>query len=258
MHGLSRATFRYDAYRRASTPNFDTMTKPDTHRQTRRRFVQAAGVTFTTTGATALATTASADESGDLEQGILADGIVHDTEFDIVAFFGGYFRKYQSIGPPEDAYTLADRARNEFNANADLWVSYGNWLFDEVGVQGVGDATVAVDVEISRGRWPTRDESVETTIDVGYDDTEAFESLEWRDEPAEDPDFEITLENHAAENAADELQEFRRKWIGDGENDHQIPDDDYLNELAGAYTPHLGFGADSKNVLELLLGEIDV
>lgn len=217
----------------------------------RRQFLQrTAGATLTVVGAsTFLATSASA--SG--PQGVLADGLT--VEPDYRAFMGGYLDRYRSnLGVPEGVETLADRARNEFNANAQAWVDYGNYLLDEADVVGSGDATVGVTFEIGRTRWPTRDESVATTIDVGVDGDQ-FDSLEWHADEPDDPDFEVTLSGPATENAADELSEFRREFIDDG---HQVPDDEYLNTVAGKYAGSIGLGSDTKSVLEVLLGDVNV
>lgn len=227
-------------------------------RQTRRRFLQAGGAAAVTIGTAGLATTTASAQSD--SQGILADGITGDTEQNWQAFVGGYLSRFGGVtGAPDGVDDLATDARNEFNANADLWVSYGNWLLEERDVTGSGDTTVGVEFRLTRGRWPTRDDSRETSIDVGYDDaTEEFTSLEWRDEAAEDPDFELTLENLAAENAADELSDFREDWIGTEESDHEFPDDDYLNHMAGKYASSIGIGPDSKGVLELFFGEVSI
>jgi len=234
------------------------MTQPKS-RQTRRQLLQrTGGVALATVGTTGLATTSASAQTD--SQGILADGITGDTESDFPAFMGGYLSRFAGVtGPPETVDALATDARNEFNANADLWVSYGNYLLEEMDVTGSGDSIVGVTFKLTRGRWPTRDDSRETAIDVGYDDaTDQFTSLEWRDEEPDDPDFELTLENLAAENAADELSEFRTEWIGDDESEHEIPSDEYLNTMAGKYASSIGFGPESKGVLELFFGEVDI
>jgi len=231
------------------------MTLPDPHR---RQFLRRSGAALTAIGSVGLASTTATAETG--QQGILAESFPADVQPDYRAFFGGYISRYASItGPPEEIEALATDARNEFNANSELWVSYGNWLLEEADVTASGDTVVAVEFALTRGRWPTADDTRQTAIDVGYNDTtDEFESLEWRDEEADEPDFQIRLENRAAENAADELSEFRRQWIGDEEDDHELPDDEYINSMAGKYADTIGFGSDSETVLELFFGEVNV
>ncbi|MFC6809803.1 hypothetical protein ACFQGT_00440 [Natrialbaceae archaeon GCM10025810] len=218
------------------------------------------GATLTVVGTGSYVAIGGATAESDGSQGILADGISGDAEPDYQSFARGYASRFASVtGAPEDVDALATDARNEFNANSDRWVSYGNWLLEEMDVVGSGDVEVGVDFHISRGRWPTRNERTETTIDVSYDDSEEeFTDLEWLDEAPDDPDFQLTLKNRAAENAADELSEFRAEWIGDDEDDHELPDDAYLSELTGKYAGSIGLGEDERNVLELLLGEVNI
>ena len=221
---------------------------------TRRRVIKTGGVALTF-GSAGLATTASADSGGG--QGILAEGVAEPGDGDLGAFIRGFTSRFSSgYGSPESAENLADRMRNEFNANSDHWISYGNWLAEKEDISVPGSTIVGVDVAITRARWPTRNESVSTTIDAQFDDTtETFSSLEWRTGEPEEPDYEVTLKNKAAESAADELQSFRREYI-DTENgeDHELPDEEYLSELVGKYSTSIALGEDSSNVLELLLG----
>ncbi|WP_337653283.1 hypothetical protein [Halomontanus rarus] len=221
-----------------------------TPKPTRRRFLA-------TTGSLAVASTvptASAQSSSSAPpQGILSNGMGEGG--DRSAFFRGLIASYRgSFGTPDTAETLADRMRNEFVANSDAWIDYGNWLIDEHDVTVLGSATIAVDVTITRMRWPTRDATVETTINATYDeDANAFTGLDWRLEPAEDPHYQVEIKNRAAEHAADELQSFRRQFI-DPENGHELPDSEYVSTIAGKYSTDIGLGEDSRNVLELLLG----
>lgn len=218
------------------------------------------GAALTAVGGAGLATTnvsAQTDNGG----GILADGIAADVQPDYSAFVDGAVSRFTStVGPPKNATTLATAARNEFNANSDRWVSYGNWLLDKNDLEGSGDSVVGVEFRITWTRWPMSGSSRRTTIDVGYDDSaEQFTSLEWRDEPAEDPDFEMRLENKAAENAATELSTFRRKWIAESDSEsHTFPSDSYLNRIGGKYSNDVFLGSDSKSVLELFFGEVNV
>lgn len=218
--------------------------------------MQASGATLTAVGTAGFASTSAAAQS-DTQQGILADGVGESG--DMWAFIRGKISGYGLAGAPETAETLADRMRNEFNANSADWIAYGNWLVAEHGVSPMGDTIVGVDVSITRTRWATRDESVATTIDAGYDsEADEFTHLEWRLGAPDEPDYEATLKNTAAENGADELAEFRREFIAteDGE-DHKIPSTEYVSRHVGKYSSAIEFGEDSQSVLDLLLGEVD-
>lgn len=234
--------------------------KSDTN-TTRRRFIQASGVALTGLGGAGLATTTtSAETEPNGPDGILADGL--EDSFDRSAFARGYMSRYDGgYGPPDTLESIADNARNEFDANDELWVDYGNWLLETADVVALGTAEIGVTFDIGRGRWPLSDpEPIETTIHAEYDDTDdEFTALEWRAEPADDPTYEFTLENRAAENAYSELQSFRREFIDEtGDGDHELPPTEYLNELAGRYYDVVRLGADERSVIELLLGEVDV
>lgn len=212
------------------------------------------GVVMTAIGTSGLATTTASAQSGS-QQGILADGVGEGGDFR--AFFSGLINRYQGgYGAPKSVEDLADDARNEFEANSDLWISYGNWLLEEYDVSSLGTATVGVEFAITRGRWPFRGpESVQTTIDATYDDeAEEFTALEWRLEEPDNPEHEFLVKNNAAENAADELKDFRRQYI-DPDGGHTLPDREYISKLAGKYSGTVL--VDEQSVLELLLGEID-
>ncbi|PCR88691.1 hypothetical protein [Natrinema ejinorense] len=224
--------------------------------QTRRRFLRASGATLAAAGSAGLATTTASAQTN--SQGILADGVGEGGDF--MAFIRGRIDGYGLAGAPETAATLADRLRNEFNANSEHWINYGNWLIDEGGVTALGDTVVGVDVAIDWTRWPTRSESVATTIDAGYDtDTDEFTSLEWRLEEATDPDYQATIKNEAAENGADELAEFRREFIDtDGNGNHEIPSSEYVSHHVGKYSSAIELGKEGRSVLELLLGRVEL
>ena len=234
-----------------------TTDTPKPRQYSRRTVLRRGAVTaVATVGVTGATTTASASES---TGSVLTDAF-GDAEFDAVSFIRGYVSRYGGgYGSPPDVEDLATDARNEFNANADRWIDYGNWLLSEHDLSASGDTTASVEFSISRWRWPTRDESVETSIIVGYDDaTDEFTDLEWLAEPADDPDFEIAIEDSAAENAGDELSGFRRDYIGVGDEGHELPENEYLNKIAGKYSGSVGLGSDAQSVLELLLGEVSV
>ncbi|MFC7216468.1 twin-arginine translocation signal domain-containing protein [Saliphagus sp. GCM10025334] len=216
--------------------------KPNT---TRRRFIQASGLAVATTGVSMPVSAQTTDST----QGILADGVAY--EADRSAFFSGLISGF-GFGSPDPLEVVVDEARNEFNANSDLWVDYGNWLLEEADVNAYGSAEIGVTFAYSRWRWPTASGEIETTIRATYDDvTEQFIDLEWPLESPEDPDFEVTLENEAAENASDDLSQYRRDNLEGG---FTLPSNEYLNELAGKYAVNIGVGKDARNVLELLLG----
>lgn len=222
---------------------------PDTTPQSRRQFCVRLGGAL----AASVPIVGGANASdGETDAGVFADG-VGDAN-DVAAFFRGQFSRLRGRhSAPPAAATLADRMRNEFTANEEAWLEYGTWLVDEHDVSPIGSATLQVDVVLTRWRWPTRSERQATTIDVSYEDQLAtYWELDWTLGPAEDPDYHVEIHNQAAERAADELQEFRRRFIADG---HEIPDSEYLSELAGRHAPALRFGSESRHVLELLLGE---
>lgn len=230
---------------------------PDTSTTTRREHLQrTAGAALTVSGASVLASTTASAQT-DSQQGILADGVGESGHF--WAFIQGKIDGYGLAGTPETAETLADRMRNEFNANSEAWLEYGNWLVAEHDVSPMGDTIVGVDVAITRSRWISRDESVATTIDVGYDtDTEQFTRLEWRLGEPDEPDYEAMVKNKAAENGADELAEFRREFIDTtGEGNHAIPSTEYVSHHVGKYSSAIELGEDGNSVLELLLGEVE-
>ncbi|APX00320.1 hypothetical protein CHINAEXTREME_20530 (plasmid) [Halobiforma lacisalsi AJ5] len=148
--------------------------------------------------------------------------------------------------------------RNEFTANTDAWLGYGNWLIDEYDdVSPLGTVTLGVDVVSTN--WLFADDRVETTLEAVYDDeTESYTDLEWRLEEPEEPDYKVEIRNKAAEHAADELQTFRTRFIAEDEDEaHELPEPDYVEELKGRYLPSLRFGEESKHVLEILIGELD-
>lgn len=229
------------------------MTDTTQTRQYSRRTVlrRGAATVATTVGAAGLAGTATA-ESDDLPHGVLADGFDGGDRW---AFFTSAARSQTGrLRSGSSAEILADRIRNEFNANADAWLSYGNWMLEDQNVSVLGDATVAVDV--TKTSRVFGDDTVATTLEVDYDGTE-FTALEWYLDDADDPDYRIEVRDYAAENAADELQTFRREYIGDSDDDHELPDETYVSELAGKYWTLLSIGDEERSVLELLLGEID-
>lgn len=223
------------------------------HNTSRRRFIQGAGATLTTVGGAGLvATTASADGSS---QGILGDGI--EASPDYLAFTSGFVSQYSRIASSSpDIENVADSARNEFGNNSELWVEYGNWLAEEYDASGIAGGTANVTFEITRGSSPFGGpQSTETAIEAFYEDGE-FTDLEWRAEPVDDPDFEATLRDNAAIGASDELQDFRREFI-DSDRGHELPDNEWLNELAGRYANSLSLSGNTKATLEVLLGDVD-
>ncbi|MCL9818324.1 hypothetical protein [Natronocalculus amylovorans] len=235
----------------------------DASTPTRRSFLHTAGVTAIASASGTTAALYSVDRvratGSSRDAGILADGLsVEDADFS--AFMAGLLSRYRhSYRAPPTAETLADRMRNEFTANEDLWLDYAHWLIEEADARPLGSATLGVDVVLTRGRWPTVDDREETTVEVTFDEGKMeFSALEWRLEPPEMPDYRIELRNHAAENAADELQSFRREFIdSSADRNHTVPDAEYLSELAGKYGGAIGFGERSENVLELLLGDLN-
>ncbi len=219
--------------------------------QTRRQYCRRAGATLTALGGAGLATTTASAQT-QTEGGILADGV---GEGDVWAFLQG--RLSMPTRVTNDAATLADRLRNEFNANADAWIAYGNWLIDEHGVEPLGSTTVAVDVAVTD--WFDEPDIVATTIDAAYDtEADEFTGLEWRLGSPESPDYEATIKDEAAANGADELAEFRRKFIDAEDGDHEIPPSEYVSEHLGRYSGVIELGPDGHTALELLLGEVEV
>lgn len=171
----------------------------------------------------------------------------------------GFTSRLTSRGSPPETVTLADRARNEFTANEAAWVSYGNWLLDEHGGEPVEDAVIDVSFHIRRRRWLFERRETHTTLAVDFDtDAETVESITWDDGAPDDPDHEVELVDYAATQAADELQTFRREWIDDDGDDHELPDGEYLSELAGKYWSLVGTDSELHSVVEVLLGEVDV
>lgn len=212
------------------------------------------GVTLATAG-TGLATTVSA-QSGDSEpkQGILANGL--DVEGgDNRAFINGLFASFTDVSSTSSAETLADRLANEFNANSEAWLSYGNWLVAEYdSVEPMGTVSLGVDVIVSHRLED--DETVPTVIEAQYDDgTESYDLLEWRIEDPESPDYQVGLKDTAAKHGADDLQSFRRKFIDEDGEHHEIPDNKYVSELAGFYSSSMLWGDESKHILQLLIGD---
>ncbi|ADB63914.1 hypothetical protein Htur_5026 (plasmid) [Haloterrigena turkmenica DSM 5511] len=222
--------------------------------QTRRQYLQrTGGAALTVTGASALATT-SASAQSDSQQGILADGVGEGGNFR--AFLEGKLSGVSVGGPSESAEVYADRMRNEFNANSEHWINYGNWLIDEYDVQAAGDTVVGVDVQVSK--FLRGDDVVSTTVDVGYDsETDQLTSLEWRLGAPEEPDYEVVLIDDAAENGADELADLRREFIDtSGEGDHSVPSEEYVSRHVGQYSSFIDLGNDGQTVFEMLLGEV--
>lgn len=237
-----------------------TRKRKHTQRQTRRQFVASVGAAAGTVGVAAVGVARPAAASDPDEFGGVF-GADFDVELDTWALIRGYLRRLGSIGRPPNVETLADRTRNEFDSNSEAWLSYGNWLLDEHGSSPVTEATVAVDFRLTRRHWPTANDHTETTLDVRLDSAgETVDELAWTDDAPEDADYHIELRNDAAIAAADELQRFRRLWIADDEesddDDHELPSDEYLSELAGRHAPNLVLGDSEQSVLEILLGEV--
>ncbi|EMA45238.1 hypothetical protein [Halobiforma nitratireducens] len=237
----------------------ETTPDPSRRQYSRRDALRYGAIAVgTVTGGASFATgTAVADDN---PQGVLADGF--DGDRDRIAFLRGFTNTYSGgYGAPDALESLVDDARNEFNANTELWIDYGNWLIDtHEEVVPLGSGTVAVEFDLTRGRWPLRNpDPIATTIDAEYDDeSDEFTALEWRVDKPDDPDFEVRLENRAAENAADELQSYRRDFIAEDDEDHAVPDSEYLSALAGEYAAGIMLGNETRSVLEVLLGEVDL
>ncbi|WP_247005182.1 hypothetical protein [Halosolutus gelatinilyticus] len=211
---------------------------------------------LTAIGASGFAATSAAAESSSLPQGILADGL--DVEGgDFWAFFRG-FRSARQIpfSRKPSIENVADSIRNEFTANEEHWIAYGNWLIDKYDVEPLGTTTVQVDViEVNR---LSDDEHVPTTIQSEYDETtEQLTAIAWEIGEAEDPDYQVGIEDKHARLATEDLQEFRRRYIDEsGDGEHELPDGEYVEELKGRYWDGLRFGEDSQTVIELLVGEV--
>ena len=216
---------------------------------TRRRLLVGVGATLAAGVPTVSSATADTGDGA----GIFADGV--GDSGDAWAFFRGYFSRYQSgLSAPPSPETLADRMRNEFNANAEAWLSYGNWLVDEHDVSIQESATVQVDVKTSRVRWPFRSPAkTSTAIHVDSEDGE-YTDVSWIEGQPDDADYRVEIRNRAAEHAADELQTFRLQYI---DGDHELPDSEYLSRVAGRHASNIGLGEDSKHALSLLLGDPD-
>jgi hypothetical protein len=232
----------------------DETSRADEIHVTRRRALRAGaiGTVMATTGMTALASPASAATAPNPD-GVLADGF---SGADFWAFLTGLGERYSPpITAAPESQTLSDRIRNEFGNNTDAWVDYGNWLLDEQDVEPIGTAEIAVTVEITRLRSVTSPGRTTTSLVVEYDDfDDRFVDLDWTDTEPEAPDYEITVRNRAAERAADELQTFRRRYIGP-QGDHQLPATEYISTLAGRYNDAVLIGEQSAHVLGLLLGD---
>ena len=237
------------------THNTNTNTSNTTTRRRVLRGVATAGsVAIVGAGASSSATASTGG-------GIFADGF--DAERDIWAFIRGMRSRYGATGgwPSASLDDYVDRAVNEFRANEAAWIDYGDWLASEHGFSPAGDTVVGVEFEFRRRRAFTEADVVETVVEADFDtDADRFERVIWNVESAEDADYTVRLVDRAVEQASDELSRFRREWIGDtseDDPDHELPDDEYVNEVAGRYAPDIYFGDDSQHVLELLLGEFD-
>lgn len=230
----------------------------NTNKTTRRRILRSIA-TAGSIGVVGIGTTQTATASSN--GGIFADGFEADR--DLRAFFSGVRLRYSSTGgwPSASLDDYVDRAVNEFRANEAAWIDYGDWLASEHGFSPAGDTVVAVEFEFRRRRAFTDADVVETVVEADFDtDVDRFERVLWNVERADDPDYTVRLVDRAVEQASDELSRFRRKWIGDlneDDPDHKLPDNAYVNEVAGRYTPDIYLNEDSQHVLELLLGEFD-
>lgn len=217
---------------------------------TRRKFVRSVTVAGIAGGASVETVGAHHQPA---QTGVLADGL--DAEPHRRAFLRGYASASTAgLSSPPPVETLASEARAELNDHADEWMSYGEWLVDEYDVAPMESASLRVDLVVTRRRWLTRDERTSTAIVAEYDDdTGTFDTLEWTDDDPDDPDYHLELLDVAAERAADELREFRSRYVDAGS--HALPDDEYLNRVAGRYWTSLRFGSDSEHILEILMGE---
>lgn len=231
---------------------------PDSDPQTRRRFLRMSGAALTAVGTVGLATTsASAQTSDSPPQGLLAGGL--DTEGGSVwALLRGFRSARQSsLASTPSLENLADGMRNEFVANEQHWLNYGNWLISEYDdIEPLGTTTLQVDVFEPSIRGEA--ERVETVIETNYDDTtETLTAIDWRAEEPDDPDYQVGIEDSHARLADDDLMTFRRQYIDEsGEGNHEIPDGEYVEELKGRYWDGLTFGPESKGVIEILVGEV--
>ncbi|WP_440767503.1 hypothetical protein [Natronorubrum sp. DTA7] len=239
------------------TTKSETSTTDDqTH--SRRRILRASGATVATVSTAGLATTASADENdpeSEATKGILADGLEVEGG-DTRAFFSGLLSSF-SIGRSTEVDKLADEIRNEFRANTEAWISYGNWVIDTYdNVEPAGSVTVQVDV-VQSPWYSDKEERVATTIEATFDDENyEYTGLEWHLGKPDNPDYTVEVRNSAAEDANDDLLEYRRKHIDEHGDDHQLPDEEYVSKMAGKYSPRLVFGDDSESVLNVLIGDI--
>lgn len=231
-----------------------TQTNTPESTYTRRAVIKRGGAAGA--GAIAIGTSGVATASDDPDEFAGVFGHEFEVERDTMAFARGILSGFNGLSAPPRVETLADRARNEFQANRDVWVSYGNWIIDEHGSAPADAKEIGVEFSLTRTRWATRSESAATTIDVTFEN-DRVDELDWRSGEPDDPDYEVELRNYAAERAADELQTFRREWIDEGGDDHELPSNEYLNELAGSYLPSVYLGSDSQSTIEVLLGEVD-
>lgn len=230
-----------------------TQSKP---KQTRRRFLKAGAATAAaaTVPATASAQTSTDDPPG----GLFADGFEVSSS-DFLAFIRGFqdARQY-SLSAGSSLENLADAMRNEFVANEDHWLNYANWLLENhTDVEPLGTTTLQIDV--IDPSLTGEDKRVETVLEADYDDTtRTFTAVDWRLENPENPDYVVGITKRHARLATDDLMAFRREYIDEsGDDNHELPDDEYLNELAGRYWDGLRLGPESKGVLEVLVGEVD-
>ena len=233
------------------------MTLPDPQR---RRILQRTGAALTAIGTAGLTASASASAQTDGDeppQGLLGGGF--DVEGgDIWAFLRGFKSARQSpLASTPSLENLADGMRNEFVANEEHWLNYGNWLIAEYDdVEPLGTTTLQVDVFESTVRG--EGDRVETVIEAEFDDTtDEYTAIDWRVEAPDDPDYQVGIKDSHARLADDDLMEFRRRFIDEsGDGEHELPDGEYVEELKGRYWDGLTFGPDSKGVLEILVGEV--
>lgn len=226
----------------------------DTDRYTRRKFItHSAAVAASTVAATGLASAQTATDFG----GVFGHEI--EVEPDRWEVFQGFISRFDGFSAPPDAETLSERARNEFVANEEAWLSYGNWILEEYDADPVESATIAIDFTLTRRTWPTMSGSTRTGLHVTFDsDAQLVERIDWRQEEPDDPDYEVELTNKAAEEAADELQRFRGLWIDEHDGDHELPTDEYFSRMGGRYFSAVSFGQESRNIIDVLLGEVQI
>lgn len=229
------------------------MTDGDTNRQTRRSLLRAGAATACATIGVSTTTTASAETSS--MRGIIANGLGAEGG-DHLAFAEGILAGAFTIRT-EDAPTLADRMRNEFQANREAWIRYGNWLLDEFdNIEPAGNVTVGVNVIVTN--WVAEDEIVPTTINAEYDEeAEEIIDLEWIEGEPEDPDYTLPIKNSSAEFAPDDLQSFRREHIGYDESDHALPDEKYVSRYAGKYIAASRLDDETTHALGVLVGDLE-